>query len=139
MDSVVQLGPASCGPELGAQEGPEDRDGAEEERTAAQAAARIIAGEDGLGGLIQGLVWGTRRQNRQQQPRALSPRLPLHLLPRAYPGLTITCLSPGTRAKAAGVPLPLGVAMVFQELRTQALGSISGNFPDAHTWGLWPQ
>lgn len=61
LDSVVQVGPASCGPELGAQEGPEYWDSAEEELTAAQATARIIAGEDGLRGLIQGLVWGTRR------------------------------------------------------------------------------
>lgn len=56
LDSVVQVGPASCGPELGAQKGPEYRDSAEEELTAAQATARIIAGEDGLRGLIQGLV-----------------------------------------------------------------------------------
>lgn len=56
LDSVVQVGLASCGPELGAQKGPEYWDSAEEELTAAQAAARIIAGEDGLRGLIQGLV-----------------------------------------------------------------------------------
>lgn len=133
LDSVVQVGPASCGPELGAQEGPEYWDSAEEELTAAQATARIIAGEDGLRGLIQGLVWGIRRQNSQQQPRPLPKWPPLHLLPRAYPDLIIKCLNPGTRVKAAGV------ATVFQELRTQALWSTSGNFPDAHTWGLRPQ
>lgn len=62
------MGPASRGPELGAQEGPEYWDSAEEELTAAQATARIVAGEDGLRGLIQGLIWGIRRQTVSSSP-----------------------------------------------------------------------
>lgn len=69
LDLVVQVGPETCRPGLGAQKGPEYRDSAEEDLAAAQATARIIAGEDGLRGLIQGLVWGTQRQNSQRQPR----------------------------------------------------------------------
>lgn len=62
-EAAGQVGPASCRPGLGAQEGPEHGDSAEEQLAAAQAAARVIAGEDGLRGFVQGLVWGTWRQD----------------------------------------------------------------------------
>lgn len=55
---AIQAGPASRSQRLRAQEGPQHGDSAEEELAAAQATARVIAGEDGLRGLIQGLVWG---------------------------------------------------------------------------------
>ena len=71
LDAVVQVGLVSCRPGLGAQEGPEHWNSAEEELAAAQVAARIIAGEDGLRSLIQGLIWGTRRQDGQRWPRPL--------------------------------------------------------------------
>lgn len=43
---------------LGAQEGPQHRDRGEEEVAAAQATAGAVTGEDGLWGLIQGLICG---------------------------------------------------------------------------------
>lgn len=65
--------PASSGG-LGAQEGPQHGDSAEEELAAAQATAGVIAGEDGLGGLIQGLVCrGTKRQGGQWQAHPPPP------------------------------------------------------------------
>jgi hypothetical protein len=44
------------GMRLGAQEGPEHWDSTQEEAAAAEATAGVITGEDGLRGLIQGLV-----------------------------------------------------------------------------------
>lgn len=54
---AVKVELTSCG-RLGAQEGPQHGDSAEEELAAAQATAGVIAGEDGLRGLIQGLICG---------------------------------------------------------------------------------
>lgn len=64
-EAAVQARPVSCRLGLGAQEGPKHGDCAEEELAAAQAAARVIAGEDGLGGLVKGLIWGIWRQGGQ--------------------------------------------------------------------------
>ena len=70
---AIEAEPASSGG-LGAQEGPQHGDSAEEELAAAQATAGVIAGEDGLGGLIQGLVCrGTKRQGGQWQAHPPPP------------------------------------------------------------------
>lgn len=70
---AIEVEPGSCGG-LGAQEGPQHRDSAEEELAAAQATAGVIAGEDGLGGLIQSLVCrGTKSQGGQWQAHPPHP------------------------------------------------------------------
>lgn len=68
--------PGSCGG-LGAQEGPQHRDSAEEELAAAQATAGVIAGEDGLGASYRVLpVGGTKSQGGQWQAHSPPPCFP---------------------------------------------------------------
>lgn len=55
----VQVGLVFSGLTLGAQKGPQHRDGGEEEVAATQAAAGAVTGEDGLWSLIQGLIGWT--------------------------------------------------------------------------------
>ena len=73
---AVKVELTSCG-RLGAQEGPQHGDSAEEELAAAQATAGVIAGEDGLRGLIQGLICGeAKRQGSQWQAHPHPPCFP---------------------------------------------------------------
>lgn len=100
-------------PGLGAQEGPQHGDGAEDERAAAQATARVIAGEDRLGGLVQGLVWGDRETERSSGgpaslPSSLAGRTPtgafgsLEPQPRIPVGTVLTvCIGAGPPGQSA--------------------------------------
>ena len=80
----VQVGLVFSGLTLGAQKGPQHRDGGEEEVAATQAAAGAVTGEDGLWSLIQGLICEHKRGQVVSQfwlctlkgPRIGSPRPP---------------------------------------------------------------
>lgn len=77
----------SSGLTLGAQQGPQHRDGSEEEVAATQAAARAVTGEDGLWCFIQGLICGEKGDRLSAGRGSAGPGYALS----EVPGLVHTC------------------------------------------------